>query len=108
MRSKPMNKFFSSVLVLIVIALPACGDTSRLARNADRGPQPLLAEPNESLLPTIKIAPAQGWPQDGKPTAAAGLAVNAFATGLDHPRWLYVLPNGDVLVAETNAPPKPE
>ncbi|MDP1619973.1 MAG: sorbosone dehydrogenase family protein, partial [bacterium] len=53
-------------------------------------------------------APAKGWPTDVTPKAAAGLAVNAFASGLDHPRWLYVLPNGDVLVAETNAPPKPE
>ena len=103
-----MNKFFLILSILLVIALPACGDTSRLARNADMGPQPRLVEPDESPLPTVKIAPAQGWPQDGKPTPAAGLAVNAFATGLDHPRWLYVLPNGDVLVAETNAPPKPE
>jgi glucose/arabinose dehydrogenase len=54
------------------------------------------------------VAPATGWPADAKPTPAAGLEVNAFAKDLDHPRWLYVLPNGDVLVAETNAPPRPE
>jgi glucose/arabinose dehydrogenase len=56
----------------------------------------------------VNIATAKGWPAGRAPVAAAGLAVNAFATGLDHPRWLYVLPNGDVLVAETNAPPRPE
>ena len=59
-------------------------------------------------MPTVNIAPAKGWPIGATPTAAPGLAVNAYASGLDHPRWLYVLPNGDVLVAESNAPPKPE
>ena len=53
----------------------------------------------------MKIAPATGWPAGATPTAAQGLQVQAFATGLEHPRWLYVLPNGDVLVAETNRPP---
>jgi glucose/arabinose dehydrogenase len=56
----------------------------------------------------VNIAPAVGWADGAKPTAAAGTQVAAFAEGLDHPRWLYVLPNGDVLVAETNAPPKPD
>jgi glucose/arabinose dehydrogenase len=56
----------------------------------------------------VNIAPAIGWPAGAKPTAAAGTQVAAFAENLDHPRWLYVLPNGDVLVAETNAPPKPD
>jgi glucose/arabinose dehydrogenase len=58
------------------------------------------------MIPTIHIAPAKGWPEGAKPIPAAGLAVNAYAGGLDHPRWLYVLPNGDVLVAESNAPPR--
>ena len=60
------------------------------------------------MLPTVHVAPAKGWADGDKPVAAAGLTVTAYATGLDHPRWLTVLPNGDVLVAETNAPPKPE
>jgi glucose/arabinose dehydrogenase len=60
------------------------------------------------LFPTVDIAPAKGWPAGAKPVAASGLEVAAFATGLDHPRWLYVLPNGDVLVAETNRPPAPD
>ena len=70
------------------------------------GPNPVLPTPESSLLPTVNIATAKGWAAGEKPTAAAGLAVSAFADGLDHPRWLYVLPNGDVLVAETNAPAK--
>lgn len=68
------------------------------------GPNPQLPAPNPGLLPTVNIAPAVGWPAGGKPTAAAGTQVSAFAEDLDHPRWLYVLPNGDVLVAESNAP----
>ena len=72
------------------------------------GPNPTLGPVESTLIPTVQYAPAGGWPTGTRPTAAAGLAVNAFATGLDHPRWLYVLPNGDVLVAETNSPPKPD
>jgi glucose/arabinose dehydrogenase len=59
-------------------------------------------------VPTVDIAPAVGWPPGTKPAAPAGTRVDAFATNLEHPRWLYVLPNGDVLVAETNAPERPE
>ncbi|HEY3699987.1 MAG TPA: sorbosone dehydrogenase family protein [Spongiibacteraceae bacterium] len=70
----------------------------------DFGPNPQLPAPESKLIPTINIAPAKPWPQGAMPTAAPGLKVQAYATGLDHPRWLYVLPNGDVLVAETNAP----
>ncbi len=72
------------------------------------GPNPTLPEPQKGLLPTINVAKAIGWPAGGKPQAAAGLAVARFADQLDHPRWLYVLPNGDVLVAETNAPTRPD
>jgi len=81
---------------------------ARLPFEAGVGPQPTLPPPNPTLLPTLHIAPAKGWPAAATPVAAAGLAVKALATGLDHPRWLYVLPNGDVLVAESNAPPRPE
>ena len=90
-----------------LLALAACGETARLPESATHGPNPALAQPRETLIPTVHVAPAKGWPRGAKPIAAAGTAVNAYATGLDHPRWLYVLPNGDVLVAETNAPPKP-
>jgi glucose/arabinose dehydrogenase len=70
------------------------------------GPNPKLPEPAHSLVPTLNIAPAKSWPAGATPTAAEGLQVAAFAKDLDHPRWLYVLPNGDVLVAETDAPPR--
>ncbi|MEA3193642.1 MAG: hypothetical protein QOD26_1975 [Betaproteobacteria bacterium] len=72
------------------------------------GGDPSLPQPTKTLIPTVKIAPAKGWPEGTMPTAAAGGAVTPFAKGLDHPRWVYVLPNGDVLVAETNAPERPE
>jgi len=85
--------------------LTACSNGPALPTEATYGPQPQIGEPRKGLLPTVKIAPAKGWPQGEKPDAGAGLAVNAFATGLNHPRWLHVLPNGDVLVAESNAPP---
>jgi glucose/arabinose dehydrogenase len=68
----------------------------------------LPAPRRAGLIPTVKIAPAKGWPAGAAPLPAPGLAVTAFATGLVHPRWLYILPNGDVLVAESNAPPKPK
>jgi glucose/arabinose dehydrogenase len=67
-----------------------------------------LPSPQTSWIPTVNIATAKGWPEGGKPTAGNGMAVNAFASGLEHPRTVYVLPNGDVLVAESNAPPKPD
>jgi len=98
-------------LVLVIAlsgGLAACGETSRLQVSDGTGPSPRLPEPNKTLVPTVNIAPAIGWPQGVKPVAATGTQVAAFAEDLDHPRWLYVLPNGDVLVAETNAPPKPE
>ncbi|GGB94665.1 PQQ-dependent sugar dehydrogenase [Pseudoduganella buxea] len=72
------------------------------------GPNPKLPEPEKSLIPTVNVAETNVWKGDEKPVAAAGFTVTAYARNLDHPRWLYVLPNGDVLVAETNAPPKPE
>jgi glucose/arabinose dehydrogenase len=72
------------------------------------GSDPDLPKPQSSLLPTVNIAPAKGWPAGEMPIPATGLKVQAFAKGLRHPRWLYVLPNGDVLVAETDAPPKPD
>ncbi|AZS81249.1 sorbosone dehydrogenase family protein [Achromobacter spanius] len=89
-------------------ALAACGEMATLPVEAGMGPKPTLPAPNTTLIPTVNTARAVGWADGAQPVAATGLAVNAYASGLDHPRWLYVLPNGDVLVAETNAPPKPE
>jgi len=98
----------ASLMVMTVTALAACGEMATLPVSAGTGPHPALPPPLQSLLPTVHIAPAQGWTDGTAPLPAPGTQVAAFADGLDHPRWLYVLPNGDVLVAETNAPPKPE
>ena len=96
----------SSVLLL---SLAACGaNEAALDPALGYGPNPTLPEPAPQRVPTVKIAEAVGWPTGVTPTPAPGFRVQAFASGLDHPRWLYRLPNGDVLVAETNAPPKPE
>ena len=90
------------------LLLGACAETARLPDSATVGPDPALPEPTRSIVPTVKIAPAKGWPEGATPKAAAGMQVSAFARDLQHPRWVYVLPNGDVLVAETNAPHRPE
>jgi glucose/arabinose dehydrogenase len=96
------------LLLVSLLALPACLERAKLPAGAPYGPDPALPEPNKKPIPTVKVATAVGWPADGAPTPADGFEVRALARGLDHPRWLYVLPNGDVLVAETNAPPRPE
>lgn len=90
------------------LLLGACAETARLPDSATVGPDPALPEPTRSIVPTVKIAPAKGWPEGVTPKAPAGMQVSAFARDLQHPRWVYVLPNGDVLVAETNAPHRPE
>ncbi|HYH41716.1 MAG TPA: sorbosone dehydrogenase family protein [Burkholderiales bacterium] len=97
-----------AVAACFALALTACGETAKLPFSAGVGPNPTLPPPNETLIPTVHVAEAKGWPSGVKPTAPAGTTVTEFAAGLDHPRWVYVLPNGDVLVAESNAPPKPE
>lgn len=93
-----------SVLPLLTLASFATGVLAQAAAPGV-GPNPTLPAPQKSgLVPTVNIAPAQGWPQGTMPKAPAGFKVTAFATGLDHPRWVYTLPNGDVLVAESNKP----
>ncbi|MFP5304488.1 MAG: PQQ-dependent sugar dehydrogenase, partial [Gammaproteobacteria bacterium] len=92
----------------VAVGLGACGDTAKLPVSAGTGPDPALPPPDGSLIPTVNIAPAKGWPDGVTPQSAFDTRVVAFADGLDHPRWLYVLPNGDVLVAETNAPERPK
>ena len=94
---------------MLVVLMSACSEMATLPVSAGTGPQPILpAPPQQTLIPTVHVAPAQGWSAGATPQAAPGTRVAAFARDLDHPRWLYVLPNNDVLVAETNAPPKPE
>lgn len=103
-----MLKRQHAIVIVLAAGLAACGESSTLQVSDGTGPSPKLPEPNKTLIPTVNIAPAVGWADGATPIAAQGLEVAAFAEGLDHPRWLYVLPNGDVLVAETNAPPKPD
>jgi glucose/arabinose dehydrogenase len=90
------------------MGLGACGGPATLQVEDGMGPEPTLPPPEKSLIPVVNIAPAVGWQDGGRPVAAEGTSVAAFAHGLDHPRWLHVLPNGDVLVAETAAPARPE
>lgn len=95
---------------LVAVAAPilflAGREQATLPVSAGTGPRPVLPDPAGALVPTVNVAEAVGW-GGGRPVSAPGLEVAPFAEGLDHPRWLYVLPNGDVLVAETNAPPRP-
>ena len=107
--------FFSvtyiSVATAVLLAACKVGPTDRApAPSPERtvGPNPTLAEPDKQTIPVVQIAEAKGWPAGMAPTAPSGIQVSAFAAGLTHPRWLYLLPNGDVLVAETNAPERPE
>ncbi|WP_434082380.1 PQQ-dependent sugar dehydrogenase [Acinetobacter terrae] len=92
----------------MVLVLTGCASPSKSPITDSYGPQPHLPEPKSSLLPTVNIAPAKGWPAGTMPIPAVGLKVQAFAKELQHPRWLHVLPNGDVLVSETDAPAKPD
>ena len=102
--------WFSGTALFATTALVLCGcsQMETLPLAGKTGAQPTLPAPQTTLIPTVNIAPALGWRPGATPQAAPGMRVRAFANDLDHPRWLYVLPNGDVLVAETNAPPKPD
>ncbi|MEM5516585.1 sorbosone dehydrogenase family protein [Henriciella sp. AS95] len=99
----------SPILIVSIAALcVGCAGKADAPVSIGYGASPVLPKPENKLIPTVKVADATGWPAGEMPIAADGLEVQAFASGLDHPRWLHVLPNGDVLVAETNAPPRPE
>ena len=90
-----------------LVLVSGCAGPARLEVAQGTGPNPVIPAPDRALVPTIKVARAVGWAPGAQPIAAPGLKVTAFAAGLDHPRWLLALPNGDVLVAETNGPPRP-
>jgi glucose/arabinose dehydrogenase len=88
--------------------LIGCGASARYTLSEQVGAQPTLPPPDPSLIPVIDVVSARGWTEGKRPDPIAGTSVNAFARDLEHPRWLYVLPNGDVLVAETNGPVRPD
>ncbi|PTS87712.1 sorbosone dehydrogenase [Sphingomonas sp. HMWF008] len=103
------------ILIILAIAVVLGGgalwwalqpDPARLSLEAVQGERPKISPPRAQTIPTIAVADAVGWKNGATPVAAAGLQVAAFASGLEHPRWLYRLPNGDILVAETNSPPR--
>ena len=109
-----MNKHVI-VLPLVALALAggaflylAQGDTARLPAGADTGREPVFTSPRSEMLPTVNIAEVKPWKASEKPVAAKGLTIDRFAEGLAHPRSLLRLPNGDILVAETNSPPRPK
>ena len=95
-------------LLALLAGVAGCGRAAQFSVSSGFGPDPELPPPERRLIPTVKVVTAKGWDLNEKPVAAEGTEVAAFAQSLDHPRWLYVLPNGDVLVAETNAPPRPD
>jgi len=103
-----MHRTVSILSLIFGLLLAACGSPASVDSQFGVGVDTQLPPPERSWLPTVHIAPAKGWPADGKPVAAPGLSVHRFAAELLHPRWIHVLPNGDVLVAETDAPPKPK
>ncbi|KKC25167.1 PQQ-dependent sugar dehydrogenase [Sphingomonas sp. SRS2] len=94
------------IAALVVIYVLFTHEKAEVDFAATVGARPKLSEPNETLVPTINVAKAVGWKTGEKPVAAAGLSVARFADGLQHPRWLYVLPNNDLLVSESNSPPR--
>jgi glucose/arabinose dehydrogenase len=96
------------ISAVLLAGVTACGDQASLPLLAGFGPNPTLPPPTHTLFPTINIARAKGWAAGEAPTAAPGFSVSLFADSFEHPRNVLVLPNGDVLVAETNAPPRPE
>src|SRR5262245_1266650 len=108
--ASPSRRFVMRVLqaIFIIACVTACTETARLPESAGQGPDPQLPPPNQAAIPTIVVADAKGWPAGVTPKAAPGMRVTAFATGLEHPRWVQVLPNGDVLVAESAAPARPD
>src|SRR4026207_544887 len=97
----------SMLAIFLALGLAGCRDEATLPAEAGSGADPKLPPPKQRLIPTVDVAHAIGWPAGATPHAAPGFEVKAFARDLAHPRWLYVLPNGDVLVAETSAPPQP-
>lgn len=107
LNNKKINKIGKRIFTIAtLVTVTACGEVASLPISAGVGASPTLPAPNHTMIPTVNIAPAIGWPSNVMPKAVAGTQVKVFEAGLNHPRWLYVLPNGDVLVAETNGPKK--
>lgn len=107
-----IRKLAIAIVVFLVITgagffYLTSGQTAELTVDEVSGTEPVLAEPSAESFPTVQIAKPVGWEEGEAPTGAQGFEVNRFAQGLDHPRVLYALPNGDVLVTLTRAPSRP-
>ena len=102
------RSIFSIAGVTAVFTIWAIAVSADDKKQPGFGPNPDLPAPQSNVVPTIKVAPAVGWAAGEKPSTPIDLTASAYTAGLDHPRWLYVLPNGDVLVAETNGPKPPD
>jgi len=105
-----LKKILIVLLVLAVIGGAALwwltrGVPAQYSLEDTTGTEPLLAEPDPQTIPTVEVAEPIGWAEGEAPEAAEGLAVSRFAEGLDHPRIIYTMPGGDVLVTLTKAPP---
>jgi glucose/arabinose dehydrogenase len=99
-----MSRHVSLAAIVATLALAACHDP-KFDESSQMGPDPVLPEQHQYLLPPIKVAPGEGWAKGGAPTVPAGFRVQALATGLAHPRMVYVLPNGDILAVQAKSPP---
>jgi glucose/arabinose dehydrogenase len=101
-----MNNRTWTVLVptALVLALVGCGDKSKVDPQQQVGHEPTLPAAQNFLVPPMKVPNGVGWQGDGHPTVASGLKIEKIADGLQHPRQLMTLPNGDVLVVESNSP----
>jgi glucose/arabinose dehydrogenase len=105
---RTLHRFSASIACLACLVIVVSCESAKLPVQSGTGASPQLPAPRHTLIPTVVVSKAIGWNIGQMPVAASGLKTNAFASNLQHPRWLYVLPNGDVLVAETNAPPRKE
>jgi glucose/arabinose dehydrogenase len=101
-----MKRLLVATLAVSALALAACQPKATTDGSEGYGPDPKMPEAKTTPLPTVNARQAIGWAAGAAPTPAAGLKVARFAEGLNHPRWLYRLPNGDVLVSESNSPPR--
>jgi hypothetical protein len=104
----PLSFGRGAMLAAAVAGCAGCGASAQHIVTDGVGSNPVLPAPKRTLVPTIHVVNAKGWAGDETPLTSEDMSVAAFARDLEHPRWLHVLPNGDVLVAETNAPPRPE
>jgi glucose/arabinose dehydrogenase len=106
------RRILASALVVVLLAglgtvlVVMFGRESPSTAGNQVGADPALPLPDRSLIPTVNFSRPAPWPAGKTPVAPAGFTVTRYASGLDHPRWLYVLPNGDVLVAEASTVPR--